>query len=418
MERTILHVDMNAFYASVEELHRPELRAFPLAVGGDESRRHGIILAKNEAAKAAGVRTGEALWEAREKCPDLRVVPPNFPLYLRYAELSRRIYGEYTQKVEPFGLDEAWLDVTGSDGVALAETLRLRIKEELGVSVSIGISWCKVFAKLGSDLRKPDACTLISRENYRSLVWPLPISCLLYVGPAGTRKLRALGVSTIGQLAALPERYLRQRFGKLGLMLHQFANGSERGAVSDYVAETEAKSVGNSVTAARDLCDPRAVKIVLYSLCESVAARLREAGLAARGVELTVRRRDLSYLNARCRLARETDLAAELAEAGLKLFAENYVWNDVVRALGIRATALQPALPFQQAFFHDERRRRKLERLEKTVDTLRGRYGFYSLGRALMLCDPEGNIDAKHDHIIAPAGFLKSGARMAEGAPQ
>ncbi len=409
MERVILHVDMNAFYASVECLHRPAIRDLPVAVGGDEAQRNGIILAKNQKAKRAGVITGEALWEARTKCPELCVVPPNYPLYVRYSRMARQIYNSYTQQVEPFGLDEAWLDVTGKDGLAVAEEIRLRIKDELGVTVSIGIAWCKVFAKLGSDMKKPDACTLISKENYKTLVWPLPVEDLLYIGRATSRKLRALGIRTIGELAILPETYLRKRFGKIGSLLHHFSNGSEDGAVKEMIYKDSIKSVGNSVTTPRDLCNEQDVKIVFYALCESVAARLREEALAAMGIGIVVRGNTLVYEQYQCMLERASNLTEELVAAVLGLFQNNFTWPSPIRSLGVRAFALQPECPEQMAFFRDEELRHKTMYLDRAIDSMRERYGYSSLRRGLMLCDPLGRIDAKGSHTIAPISYFKNG---------
>lgn len=409
MERVILHVDMNAFYASVECLHRPEIRELPVAVGGDEAQRNGIILAKNQKAKKAGVKTGEALWEARLKCPDLHIVPPNYPLYIRYSRLARQIYNTYTQQVEPFGLDEAWLDITGRNGPRVAEEIRQRIEDELGVTVSIGIAWCKVFAKLGSDMNKPNACTHITKENYRDLVWPLPVDDLLYVGRATGRKLRSLGISRIGELAVLPESYLRARFGKIGSLLHHFANGTEDGAVKDYVYENPIKSIGNSVTTPRDLLNERDAKIVFYALCESVGARLREEGLSASGLGIVVRGNDLVYEQYQCMLPRASNLTEELIEATLLLFRENFYWPSPIRSLGVRAFALQSENPAQMAFFRDEGTRDKSLYLDRTIDQMRERYGYASLSRGLMLCDPLGRIDAKGSHTIAPISYFKNG---------
>lgn len=409
MERVILHVDMNAFYASVECLHRPEIRELPVAVGGDEAQRNGIILAKNQKAKKAGVKTGEALWEARRKCPDLHIVPPNYPLYIRYSRLARQIYNTYTQQVEPFGLDEAWLDITGRNGPRVAEEIRQRIEDELGVTVSIGIAWCKVFAKLGSDMNKPNACTHITKENYRDLVWPLPVDDLLYVGRATGRKLRSLGISRIGELAVLPESYLRARFGKIGSLLHHFANGTEDGAVKDYVYENPIKSIGNSVTTPRDLLNERDAKIVFYALCESVGARLREEGLSASGLGIVVRGNDLVYEQYQCMLPRASNLTEELIEATLLLFRENFYWPSPIRSLGVRAFALQSENPAQMAFFRDEGTRDKSLYLDRTIDQMRERYGYASLSRGLMLCDPLGRIDAKGSHTIAPISYFKNG---------
>ena len=258
MERIILHSDCNSFYASVECLHHPEIREKPVAVGGDIEQRHGIILAKNQLAKQFHVSTGEAIWRAKQKCPELIVLPPNFPLYLRFSRLARDIYLDYSNRVEPFGLDEAWLDITSSEnqkdkGERTAHEIRKRIREELGITVSIGVSYNKIFAKLGSDYRKPDAVTMITKENYRQIAWPLPVSDLLYVGPATKRKLNGFGVHTIGELAQTPVEILRSKFGKIGDILWCFSNGLDSSPVADFQNQPVVKSIGNSTTAPRDL---------------------------------------------------------------------------------------------------------------------------------------------------------------------
>jgi DNA polymerase-4 len=226
MERMILHSDCNSFYASVECLHHPEIRNKPVAVGGDVEQRHGIILAKNQLAKRYNIKTGEALWQAKQKCPDLVIMPPNYHLYMRFSKMARQIYLDYTDQVEPFGLDECWLDVTGSavkgNGLSIAEEIRARIKYELGITVSIGVSFNKIFAKLGSDYKKPDAITVISRENYRQIAWPLPASDLLYVGRSTEKRLTSMGIHTIGDLAGTSNKLLRSLFGKWAMCFTAF----------------------------------------------------------------------------------------------------------------------------------------------------------------------------------------------------
>ena len=206
MDRVILHCDLNCFYASVELLSHPDLRDVPMAVCGDPNSRHGIILAKNEPAKKFGIQTAETIWQAKKKCPDLVLLPPHHDLYREYSRKVNAIYDEYTDLVEPFGIDESWLDVThtlhlfGGDARALADALRERMKRQLGLTLSVGVSFNKVFAKLGSDYKKPDATTVISRENWKELVWPLQVGDLLYVGGAARKLLKQYGITTIGQL--------------------------------------------------------------------------------------------------------------------------------------------------------------------------------------------------------------------------
>ena len=227
MERTVLHIDCNKFYASVECLYRPEIRNKPVAVGGDVESRHGIILTKNEIASKYGLTGGEPLWKARKKCPDLIIVPPNYPLYLRFSKLARMIYADYSEFIEPFGLDENWIDVSGSvqSGEEIANEIRERVKSELGITVSVGVSFNKIFAKLGSDYKKPDAVTVISKDNFRDIVWPLPCGDLLMVGRATAAKLNSYGIKTIGELANTDEKFLKTVLGKNGQTLRDYANG-------------------------------------------------------------------------------------------------------------------------------------------------------------------------------------------------
>ena len=277
--RVILHSDLNAFYASVECLHQLDIRHKPVAVCGNQELRHGIVLAKNQLAKQCGIKTGDAIWQARQKAPGLVLVPPNFPLYMKFSQLVRNLYLQYTPNVESFGLDEAWLDLTQPDmtleqGHIIAEELRRRVKEEVGLTVSIGISWNKIFAKLGSDYQKPDAVTLITPENYRSLVWPLPASDLLYVGPATSKKLARYGITTIGGIANTRPALLHAWLKKWGLYLHTFANGRDKSPVQPADTIAPIQSIGNSLTTPHDLDSNEDVKLTLYMLSESVAARL------------------------------------------------------------------------------------------------------------------------------------------------
>ena len=311
MKPVILHSDMNNFYASVEILYDPTLRDKPVAVAGDEEARHGIVLAKNDIAKRFGIRTGQVLWEARQQCPGLVCVPAHYERYLAFSAQARGIYTSYTDQVESFGLDECWLDVTGSvglfgEGPAIADDIRGRMKRELGLTVSIGVSFNKVFAKLGSDMKKPDATTVITPENYRDKAWSLPVSDLLYVGPATTRKLNQYGITTIGELAQADPDLLYWLLGKNGIMLHQFANGQDHSGVRRYYAVPPMKSIGNSTTAPRDLVSEDDIKITLMALCESVGARLREQNCLCSTVALGIRDNRLLSYDRQAKLNRPT----------------------------------------------------------------------------------------------------------------
>ncbi len=410
-QRVILHSDMNNFYASVECVHRPELRGLPVAVGGDEEQRHGIVLAKNYLAKATGIKTGEALWQARQKCPGLVVLPPNYPLYLRYAKLARQIYADYTSRIEPFGLDEAWLDVSGEDGEHIANAIRDRVKRELGITASVGVSYNKIFAKLGSDIKKPDATTVISEDNYKAVAWPLPVDELLYVGRATRQKLMKIGVCTIGALAQTPAPLLHGMLGKVGDVLHSFANGFDESPVMQMDEESLIKSVGNSTTTPRDLVCDEDIKVTLYVLCESVCARMREHGFLGRTVAISVRDNELMRFERQVKLSKPSCISGEVAAAAMELFRQHYKWPRPVRSLGVRCTDLVcAATPLQLSLFGNEENRHKQETLDRTVDELRRRFGHFVIQRAAVLADgPLGGINPKGDHVIHPVGFFKEG---------
>lgn len=413
MERTILHCDMNNFYASVECLYRPELRGKPVAVGGDVEQRHGIILAKNYPAKACGIKTGEAIWQARQKCPGLVILPPNYRRYLRFSRCAREIYTDYTDQIEPFGLDEAWLDVSAStnlygSGEEIANEIRNRIKDELGITASVGVSWNKIFAKLGSDYKKPDATTVISRENFRELVWPLPVGDLLYVGPATNKKLALKGIHTIGELAQTSLDGLQYWFGKWGDILYAFANGLDRSPVAQMGAEAMIKSIGNSTTTPRDLENNEDVSVTLLVLCESVAVRLRELGLECQTVEISVRDNDLYTFTRQRKQPRPTNLAMELHRAAMELFHDHYRWQKPIRSIGVRGCGLCAAGGnIQLSILDDEGRRDKKIRIETAMDDIRRRFGNLSVQRALQLTDRGlGGINPKDDHVIHPVGYF------------
>ena len=417
MERVILHSDCNSFYASVEVLQRPELRGKAVSVGGDAENRHGIVLSSTPQARRCGVKTGEAIWQARQKCPGLVVVPPDYGLYTRFSQLTREIYLEYTERVEPFGLDEAWLDVTGSvePGQArrFADDLRERIKLELGITVSIGVSYNKIFAKLGSDYKKPDAVTEITRENFRDIVFPLPVGDLLYVGRATREKLRHMGVYTIGQLAQFPYELLCARFGKWGQVLHCFANGLDASPVARYGDAAQVKSVGNSTTTPRDLYTDEDVRIVTMVLADSVSRRLREQQLRGQVVALSVRSSGLIWFSRQRKLDHYTNLSSEITEVCMQLFVENYSWREPIRSLGVCVSDLvQGQLPTQLSLFDDDRRRDRRERLETAMDGLKSRFGTYSVQPAVLLKDKRlAGFDPKESHTIHPVGYFGSGPK-------
>ena len=405
MVRVILHSDCNSFYASVECLHHPEIRNKPVAVGGDVEQRHGNILAKNQMAKKYNIKTGEALWQAKQECPDLVIMPPNYHLYERFSKMARQIYLDYTDQVEPFGLDECWLDVTGSavkgDGLTIAKEISTRIKYELGITVSIGVSYNKIFAKLGSDYQKPDAITRIGKDNYREIAWPLPVSDLLYVGRATEKKLLSYGIHTIGELAAIEERYLRGWFGKWGEVLHSFSNGLDLSPVATFDNAPTVKSIGNSTTTPRDLINNEDVKIILYVLSDSVARRLREQGFKGRTVCISVRDNELSSFTRQHTIKQYTNITSEIAKEGMELFLRHYRWNRPIRSIGISITDLVgDTIATQTDLFSSEEQREKKEHLDSAVDWLKNRFGCYCLQPAILLTDRQlSGFDPKKDHM-------------------
>ncbi|MDD2533472.1 MAG: DNA polymerase IV [Eubacteriales bacterium] len=415
-DRVILHSDLNNYYASVECLYNPALRNIPIVVGGDPELRHGIVLAKNYPAKAFGIVTGEALWQAKQKCPNLTVVKPNFELYLYYAHKVRAIYGDYTDQIEPFGLDEAWLDVGGTchggmTGERIATEIRRRTREELGLTASVGVSYNKIFAKLGSDMKKPDATTVITRANYQSKVWPLPAADLLYVGPATKRKLARLGIRTIGELARLDEQFLQDYLGKWGDVLSSFANGRDTSPVAVFGTSSAIKSIGNSTTTPRDLVNNEDIQLIFYVLSESVAMRLRQHHFKCQTVQIHVRDVDLTTYERQAKLSRPSNLSADIARLAMQLFVESYNWIRPVRSIGVRGSDLVAAdTEIQLSFFENESQNLRRQQLEETIDLIRARFGNASVRRAITLQDRSlGRINPKDDHVIFPVGYFKNG---------
>lgn len=421
MERIILHSDMNSFYASVEQAQRPELRGRPVVVAGKEELRHGIVLTKSQEAKAYGIKTAETLWEARKKCPDLVVLPPRYRLYRQYSEAARNIYYQYSDLVEPFGLDESWLDITGSvwrhgwDAYAVACEISERIKAELGVTVSIGVSWNKIFAKFGSDYKKPDAITVIDRANYREVVWTSPVRELLYVGAATERKLHASGIKTIGDLAHTSDAYLQRRFGKIGFVLRTFARGEDATPVKAYDTNTKdvdrtVKSFGNGLTAPHDITTEGDAKALLWLLAESVAQRLRENGMRARTVSIGVRSGvDLSGFGRQVKLRRPTAATREIAHAAWGLLQANQVLDSdhPIRALHVRATDLSLRTEPVQLSLLGEDPAAQWEDLDLAIDDLRRRFGNTCVIRGTELVDKAlAGTDIKGENTVHPVGWF------------
>ncbi len=384
-DRIILHCDLNCFFASVELLDKPALQNVPVAVCGDPASRHGIILAKNEPAKRMGVQTAETVWQAKQKCPHLILLPPHHSLYADYSRRVNTIYGQYTDLVEPFGIDESWLDVTGSlhlfggDARQLADDIRARLRQELRLTISVGVSFNKVFAKLGSDYKKPDATTVISRENWRDMVWPLPVGDLLFVGRAARRTLSQFGVEIIGQLAACKPELLEQLMGKAGLQLYRYANGLDDAPVRPQHEQEPVKSVGNSTTFPENLTRWEQVRGGLQMLCDSVAARLRQQGLYCGGVAVGVRDAQFRTVSRQMRLPGPTHLMRDIYGAALELTGRIWKAPNPVRLLSVTALYItDSADSYQQLDLlagDATARDRRQEQLESAMDAIRGKYG-------------------------------------------
>lgn len=393
MDRVIFHCDLNSFYASVELLDHPELRHLPVAVCGDPASRHGIILAKNEPAKQFGVRTAETIWQAKRKCPELVLLPAHHDRYRQWSRRVNDIYEQYTDLVEPFGIDESWLDVTGTlhlfggDARALADRIRERVRRELGLTISVGVSFNKIFAKLGSDLKKPDATTLIRREDVQSVVWPLPVTDLLFVGRAAARELEKYAVRTIGDLARFDREALGRLLGRHGYQLHEYANGLEHSPVQPAGLYTPPKSVGNGMTFAHDLVGEEQVRSGVAVLADSVAERLRRHGLKCTALQVSIRSPEFHTISRQKRLTRPCFGAAELVEAGMELIRSNWNLSAPIRAITVTAINLVPVdqAGVQMDLFSDgaqEGRRERQERLGKAMDAIRDRFGHSAIGPA------------------------------------
>jgi len=424
MERIIAHSDANCFYAAVEMLRNPRLRDVPMAVCGSVQQRHGIVLTANYPAKRRGVKTGMANWEAERICPGLYIVHPQYTDYIQFAGFIRDIYYEYSDRIEPFGLDEAWIDLTGcvssfEQGVKAVHELRERIKRELGLTVSVGLADNKVFSKLGSDMKKPDACTAIPKAQFKELVWPLPVRDLLYVGRATEVKLRGRLIETIGDLAKTPPENLQRMLGKVGLILYAFANGEDRSQVAPQGFEPPVKSVGNSNTFPRDLESDRDVKIAIYTLAESVGARLMEYRVRAETVEFSYVTKNMKeHATRQMKLDAPTCLSGKIAEAAFWLFKQHDADLPALRKIGVRGTGLVSMdAPTQLSIWESAERLAEKEDLERAVNTLRARYGNKIIQRALTLMDTNlSGVDAKRDHVIHPAAVFTEGVSVKWGS--
>ena len=400
MDRIILHCDLNSFYASVEMVFRPELRSVPMAVCGNPDNRHGIILAKNELAKKYNIKTAETIWSAKKKCPNLTLCPPHHDKYIEFSDKVRQIFLRYTDLVEPFGIDEAWLDVTESttlfgDGFTMAHKIKDNIKQELGLTASIGVSFNKIFAKLGSDYKKPDAVTVISRENYKEIVYPLPVNELLYVGGKTQKKLHDLDIRTIGELSLKNREELIRIFGKQGNDLYVFSNGLYNDPVRKYDEQEEIKSIGNGITFPKDLKGIDEIKQGIYTLCETVAFRLRAHELKCGGVKITIKTPDFRVIDRQMQVNQPTNITAEIYDYSVKLMLKSWNPNNPIRLLTITAIQLIKKDAPEQIMLteEDNSKRDKLEKLDKSVDNIRKKFGKTSIFNARTITNDIGLFD-------------------------
>lgn len=414
MDNVIFHIDINHCYAQIEEMLYPELRKVPMAVGGHEETRHGIILTKNDMAKRYGIKTAESLRDAKKKCPNLLIIPPDYEKYIYYTTEVKKIYYEYSDCVESFGLDEAWIDFTHSqqlfgDPISVAKKIQRRVFDELGLTVSVGVSWNKTFAKFGSDLLKPYGFTVITKDNYKDIVWPRDVSELLYVGPATSAKLYQEHIFTIGDLANCPVEKLQKKLGVLGGTIWMFANGMDPSPVQEIGWEPVPKSIGNSITMVHDVDNLRDLKPVYFCLAESVASRLKEAGLHGNRVSVSIRNSDMENYSWQHKFDTKTNVSIEILHYAMTLMRE-YEFDVPLRAIGLSVGNLSPDENIEQmSLFDDPYAHEKEKKLDIVMDQIREKYGFYSVRRTCTLQDaPLTEFNVKKEHAgFHPVGYFR-----------
>ena len=379
-DRVILHADCNSYFASVESIDHPEYKLVPMAVCGDPELRHGIILAKNELAKAYHIQTAETIYSAKKKCPDLLLVSAHHEKYVAVCERINAIYEGYTDLVERFSIDESFLDVTGSRhlfgaGRQIADELRRRVREEIGVTISVGVSFNKTFAKMGSDYKKPDATTVISRDNYRELLWPLPIGELLFVGKSVAAVLRDHGILTIGDLAEAAPRSLSAFLGKMGLHLQRSARGEDLSPVLPTGYEEQPKSISHNVTFDHDLVDPSEIMAGLTLISDHVGTRLRRKKLFASVVQIQIKDTSLKVTNRQKKLDEFTCSTRLIRDTAVNLLRENWPVGKPIRMLSVGVTGLSLDGPQQLSMFTDTAAADRARRLDDAVDSIRSKFG-------------------------------------------
>ncbi|MBQ9121691.1 MAG: DNA polymerase IV [Clostridia bacterium] len=394
MDRVILHCDCNGYYASVEELLNPKLKQVPMAVAGDPKCRHGVIVAKNALAKKFGVQTGDNVYTARQKCRDIVFVTPHHDLYYQISKKVNAIYLDYTDLVDPFGIDESFLDLTptmhlfrGKTPKDIADEIRDRVRNEIGITVSVGVSFCRVFAKVGSDYEKPDATTVIMREDVERIAHPLPVSAMLYAGRKSTEKLEMLGITTIGALARADKDLIVRFLGAPGEQLWRYANSLDDEPVRSYYTPREVKSVGRGMTFRRDIYGEDEVRCAVFALADPVCASLRHEGKLAGGVSVQVKDPNFKSRSKQILLKKPTHLQKEVAETAYELMVKNWNINLPIRSITVTCIDLcDEATPNSQMTMFDEADEKR-ERQEKIEDAMAGirakmgrsaiRFGYY-----------------------------------------
>ena len=386
-DRIILHCDMNGFFASVELLDYPELRNVPMAVCGDPTNRHGIILAKNDLAKAYGVTTAETLWQARKKCPQLHCIPPHMEKYQQYSKKINEIYLQFTDLVEPFSIDESWLDVTASQrlfgtGPNMADQIRGIVKSQLGLTLSVGVSFNKIFAKMGSEYKKPDATTIITPENYQSILWELPIEEMFFVGKVSAEKLRKSGIDSIGALARAPRLMIKRLLGKQGEMLHDYANGLDYAPVLPQKSLDVNRSIGNSMTFRRDLLGLEDMSTAIIALADKVAERLRKSAVLAGGMRIEIKDPDFRSISRQRLFPLPISNANDLTDMALSILREEWSPAKPIRLLQLTAIHLtKPSGEVQLSLLEDTADiLEKREKVGATMDEIREKYGASAIG--------------------------------------
>ena len=411
-----MHADINHCYAQIEEMLDPSLRNVPMVVGGHEEKRHGIVLAKNDLCRGCGVSTAQSLMEARQACPDLRIVLPHYDTYIRVTDRVKAIYRRYSDRVESFGLDEAWVDLSQTkrlypDTLALVKTIQQQVYDECGLTISIGLSDNKIFAKLGSDQYKHQGLMVITKDNYKDTVWPLPVSELLYVGYATTPKLATMGIYTIGQLACADEALLVNRFGKMGKVIHDFANGIDHQEVAYATAPSPTpKSVGNGLTTIHDMVTLDDAALMINTLSDAIASRMKAANVMGHTVSLFFRDNQLMWFQMQRKLPFYTDSSETIAKAAKQLLADRYDFKNPLRQITVSMDAFDKITIIQQYSLdhhHEMIKDQKCHAVDQVIDSIRDRYGFTSIGKTSDLLDaPFTDEHIKEQHVVYPRSYF------------